>query len=111
MPPDEATPEIAPNGAFGTPDARPPDAVVDAGPPGVVASHVQATKDKSGAVVPPRSEEAETFVCLGSSLPSDGDRDCAVSAQRFPQPIRRKVVSIRTFVVPRQRGAAGSPSS
>jgi len=57
MPTDEAPPEIAPNGAFGHPYARPPDAVVDAGPPGVVASQLHATKDESGAVVPPRSEE------------------------------------------------------
>jgi hypothetical protein len=57
MPTDEAMPKITANGAFGHPSVRPPDTVVDAGPPGVVASKLQATKDDPGAVLPPRSEK------------------------------------------------------
>jgi hypothetical protein len=76
MPTDEATPEIAPNGAFGHPKVRPPDAVVDAGPPGVVASQLQATKDEPGAVVPPRSEEQAPTASLaerwGTRLEQEG---------------------------------------
>jgi hypothetical protein len=50
------TPEIAPTGAFGHPYVRPPDKVVEAGVPGVVASELEAATDEPGAALPPRSD-------------------------------------------------------
>jgi hypothetical protein len=55
--PNEEGPQIATPGAFGHPEVRPPDKVVDAGGPGVVASDLEDAGDEPDSVRPPRSDE------------------------------------------------------
>jgi hypothetical protein len=55
---DQGSPEIAETGAFGHPDVRAPDVVVEAGPPGVVETEYGgAAADEPGAIPPPASAD------------------------------------------------------